>query len=211
MKIGIGAWLAPPVNNILELNESNVINSNITNEIQINENLENSNTNSTEEQNIGGENIEVIDEAQQETEEPLSQMQQDAKDIKETKSLIIPLKGTITSRYGLREPETPTVPKNHTGIDIAVNEGTVFIASMSGVVEEVSSEGDLGNHFSIVNDDVATVYAHCKIIYVKEGEKIYQGQKIGEVGSTGNSTGPHLHFEIRKNNRYVDPDLILEF
>ena len=84
MKIGVGAGLAPPVNNILDSNETNVINSIITNEIQINENLENLNTNSTEEQNIGGENIEKIDETQQETEEPLSQMQKDAKDILET-------------------------------------------------------------------------------------------------------------------------------
>ena len=67
-------------------------------------------------------------------------MEQDAKNILETKSLIVPLKGTITSRYGPRNPETPTVPKNHTGIDIAVNEGTVFIASMAGTVEKVSSE-----------------------------------------------------------------------
>lgn len=62
-----------------------------------------------------------------------------------------------------------------------------------------------------MSDDVATVYAHCKTVYVKEGDIIKQGQAIGEVGSTGNSTGPHLHFEIRKENRYVDPDLILEF
>ena len=56
-----------------------------------------------------------------------------------------------------------------------------------------------------------TLYAHCKAIYVKEGEEIKKGQVIGEVGSTGNVTGPHLHFEIRKDNRYVDPDLILKF
>ena len=56
-----------------------------------------------------------------------------------------------------------------------------------------------------------TVYAHCKTIYVKEGEKITQGQQLGEVGATGNATGPHLHFEIRKDNRYVNPDLILNF
>ena len=71
--------------------------------------------------------------------------------------------------------------------------------------------GDLGNHFTIVSDDVKTVYAHCKTIYVKKGDKINQGQAVGEVGSTGNSTGSHLHFEIRKENRYVDPDLVLEF
>lgn len=71
--------------------------------------------------------------------------------------------------------------------------------------------GDLGNHVKIVSDDVMTVYAHCKTIYVKEKEAIKKGQAIGEVGTTGNTTGPHLHFEIRKENRYVDPDLILEF
>lgn len=87
-------------------------------------------------ENIGGENVEV----NQEQTVTLTQMEQDAKDILETKSLIIPLKGTITSRYGLRDPETPTVPKNHTGIDIAVNEGTVFIAAMEGTVQEVSSK-----------------------------------------------------------------------
>lgn len=160
-----------------------------------------------ETENIGGESVEINEETPVE----LSQMEQDAKNISETKSLIIPLKGTITSRYGLRNPSTPTVPKNHTGIDIAVNEGTVFIASMAGVVEEVSSKGDLGNHLKITDGDVMTVYAHCKTIYVKQGDKINQGQQIGEVGTTGNTTGPHLHFEIRKENRYVDPDLILEF
>ena len=56
-----------------------------------------------------------------------------------------------------------------------------------------------------------TLYAHCKTIYVKEGETIKQGQKVAQVGATGNVTGPHLHFEIRKDNRYVDPDLLIEF
>ena len=158
-------------------------------------------------ENIGGENTQINEE---ETEN-LSQMELDAKSILETKSLIIPLKGTITSRYGPRNPTTATVPKYHTGIDIAVNEGTVFIASMSGTVETVSSVGDYGNHVKIVNEDVMTLYAHCKTIYVKQGDEVTQGQQIGEVGATGNVTGPHLHFEIRKENRYVDPDLILEF
>lgn len=90
----------------------------------------------TQEENIGGERVE------ENTEEPvhLSQMEQDAKYIIENKSLVIPIKGTITSRYGPRNPETPTVPKNHTGIDIAVNEGTVFNASMEGTVQEVSTK-----------------------------------------------------------------------
>ena len=159
------------------------------------------------EENIGGENVQI---AHEETAN-LSQMELDARSILETKSLILPLKGTITSRYGPRNPTTATVPKYHTGIDIAVNEGTVFIASMAGTVETVSSVGDYGNHVKIVNGDVMTLYAHCKTIYVKQGDKIVQGQQIGEVGATGNVTGPHLHFEIRKENRYVDPDLILQF
>ncbi len=113
--------------NILE--EQNNENNNVDEE-----NIQEENVSTNE--NIGGENVEV----NQEQTVTLTQMEQDAKDILETKSLIIPLKGTITSRYGLRDPETPTVPKNHTGIDIAVNEGTIFIAAMEGTVQEVSSK-----------------------------------------------------------------------
>ena len=115
--------------------EQNGVVENETNENTIIQDSEIENVNSTEEQNIGGEEIQIKEETVE-----LTQMEKDAKYILENKSLIIPLKGTITSRFGLRDPETPTVPKNHTGIDIAVNEGTVFIASMDGVVEEVSSE-----------------------------------------------------------------------
>lgn len=83
---------------------------------------------------VGGENIEEIQEPL-----ALTQMEQDAKDVINTKSLINPLKGTITSRFGPRDSQNPIVSKNHTGIDIAALEGTVFIASMSGTVEKVSS------------------------------------------------------------------------
>ena len=161
-----------------------------------------SETNNTE--NIGGEEV-------AKTDENLSEMEKDARSIIATKSLIVPLKGVITSRYGPRNPTDPKVPKYHTGIDIAVNTGTVFIASMEGIVEEVSSQGDYGNHVKITNGDVMTLYAHCSKIYVSQGDTIKQGQEIGETGATGNVTGPHLHFEIRKENRYVDPDLILKF
>lgn len=119
--------------------EENLIESDAVNEMENVETTNNEDMSKPQEENIGGENVEGNDEQNM----TLSQMEQDAKDILESKSLIIPLKGTITSRYGLRNPETPTVPKNHTGIDIAVNEGTVFNAAMSGVVQEVSSERGL--------------------------------------------------------------------
>lgn len=69
----------------------------------------------------------------------------------------------------------------------------------------------IGNHLKIVNGDVTTLYAHCNKIYVNKGDYISQGQEIAEVGATGNVTGPHLHFEIRRNNNLVDPDIILNF
>ena len=140
----------------------------------------------------------------------LSQMEIDANYIKENCNLIIPLHGVISSKYGPRQGNA-IVSSDHKGIDIAVNEGTVFIASMSGKVISASGEGSYGNHIFIQDGDVVTVYAHCKKLYVNEGEMVLQGQQLGEVGQTGNATGPHLHFEIRKDNRTVDPDMILPF
>lgn len=150
------------------------------------------------------------DKKEDENQKPLSQMEIDANDIKANYNLILPLKGTVTSRFGSRTP-TDIVSANHAGIDIGVNEGTVFTASMEGTVTSVSSEGSYGNHIYIQKDDVTTLYAHCKTIYLKQGDTVVQGQEIGEVGSTGKATGPHLHFEIRKANRVVNPEYILAF
>lgn len=171
-------------------------------------------TDSDGESNEVAQNEEKQAESQQQEEENtagLTQMEIDARYIKKNYSLIKPLEGEITSRFGPRNPEVPTVPKYHTGIDIARVIGTVVISAMEGTVELVSGEGSYGNHVKITNGDVSTLYAHCSKIYVKEGDYITQGQEIAEVGATGNVTGPHLHFEIRRNNEYVDPDLILEF
>lgn len=142
----------------------------------------------------------------------ISQIEEDADYIKQNYSFIRPIEGgTISSRFGSRNPTTPTVPKYHTGIDIAANTGTYIVAAMEGKVTQVSSVGDYGNHLRIKQGEITTLYAHCSKIYVKEGDTIKQGQKIAEVGATGNVTGPHLHFEIRRNNEFVDPDYVLEF
>lgn len=189
--------------------ENNVVENSIENTA---ENQEGANP--VTEENIGGpavtENIEeqVNSGAEQ---KQLSQMEIDANYIKEKYSLIKPIEGTITSRYGLRNPTTPTVPKNHTGIDIAADTGTIIHAAIDGVVKIASADGDYGKHLRIEKDDIAIYYAHCNKLYVSEGQKINKGDAIAEVGATGNVTGPHLHFEIRREERYVNPDLIMQF
>ena len=82
---------------------------------------------------------------------------------------------------------------------------------MEGTVTVSSEEGEYGKHIDITNGDVLTRYAHCSKLLVEEGEKVKQGDKIAEVGSTGKSTGPHLHFEIRRDNRAINPEAILDF
>lgn len=140
----------------------------------------------------------------------LSQEEQDIANIKATTTFIKPVQGTVSSKYGLRNPTTVTVPTNHTGVDIAANLGTKIIASTPGEVVLASEEGDYGKHLKIQIGEVSIIYAHCNSLYVKQGDIITQGQEIAEVGSTGNSTGPHLHFEIRISERTIDPEKILE-
>lgn len=170
-----------------------------TEQEKINEEIQNN------DENIGGA------EELSTTEEPvLSQMEQDANYIKSTISFIKPVNGTISSMFGLRNPTTASVPKNHTGTDIAAVKGTKIVSATDGTVIYTSSKGDYGNHIKVQINEVIVLYAHCNKLYVKEGDVIKQGQEIAEVGSTGNTTGPHLHFEIRYQDRYVDPQLILE-
>ena len=152
------------------------------------------------------------DTSQKKTEELTEQekMEKDAKEIKKKISFIAPIKGRISSSFGWRNPTTSTVPKYHTGVDIAAVEGTKIKSATDGKVIMVSSTGDYGNHYQIQIQDVIIIYAHCKKLYLKEGDSVKQGQDIAEVGSTGNSTGPHLHFEVRRNGRKIDPQLIVD-
>ena len=158
------------------------------------------------------ENVSVPEQENSENQETkeISQMEQDANHIKASINFIKPINGKISSGFGARNPTTASVPKNHTGTDIAAEKGTKILSATEGKVILASSTGDYGNHLIIQTNDITLVYAHCNKLYVKEGEKVKQGQEIAEVGTTGNATGPHLHFEIRYQNRYVDPQLILE-
>ena len=165
---------------------------------------------------IGGAEEEVNQEQENQEEnnqnlenQGISQEEQDVINVKNTTTFIKPIDGTISSVYGQREPTTATVPKNHTGIDIAANTGTKIKSATNGEVVLSSEEGDYGKHLKIQIGEVSIIYAHCNALYVKQGDQVVQGQEIAEVGSTGNSTGPHLHFEIRMSERTVDPQKIL--
>ncbi len=193
--------------------EQNSDNHQETNDEQNKEPVEETQNSNQETSNIGGaveeSNPEKVEQTEDLSEE--EQMKKDAEEIKAKINFVKPLTGTITSVFGWRNPTVSTVSKYHTGIDIAANAGTDIISATNGKVVLASSKGAYGNHLKIQIDDVIMLYAHCSELNVKEGEEITQGQVIAKVGSTGNSTGPHLHFEIRKEDRYVNPDLILDF
>lgn len=172
----------------------------------ITENTENQNETSeqtNQQEGIGG----AIEEQEQNV--TLSQEEQDIENVKNTTNFIKPVEGTISSRYGYRETATGAVPKNHTGTDIAANAGAKIVSATDGEVVLSSEEGDYGKHLKIQIGEVSIIYAHCNNLYVKQGDQVVQGQEIAEVGSTGNSTGPHLHFEVRYQERTVDPEKIL--
>ena len=175
---------------------------------EINETTENSleETNTTNTENkINNEN-----KTNEEQTQPISQEEQDIANIKATTTFIKPLTGTISSKFGQRDPTTSTVPKKHTGVDIAANMGPKILSATDGEVVLASEEGDYGKHLKIQIGEVSIIYAHCNNLYVNQGDKVKQGQEIAEVGTTGNSTGPHLHFEIRISERTIDPEKILE-
>ena len=115
-------------------------------------------------------------------------------------SLTRPVSGTITSRFGYRGRGT------HTGLDIATSTGTAIKAAAGGTVTFSGPKGSYGNLVIISHGNgVQTYYAHCSKLYVSAGETVSQGQTIAAVGSTGNSTGPHLHLEIRVNGVAQNP------
>lgn len=119
--------------------------------------------------------------------------------------LIKPVSGIITSRFGTRSSG------NHKGLDIATSAGTTIAAAAGGTVTFSGWDSyGLGNCVKISHGNgVVTVYGHCSKLYVKKGDTVSSGEAIAAVGSTGNSTGPHLHLEIRVNGVAQNPQLYL--
>ncbi len=115
----------------------------------------------------------------------------------------MPVKGNITSRYGARESIRD---HSHKGLDIAAKTGTPIKAAADGKIKYADTMSGYGNLIIIDHGNgITTYYGHCSKLYKKEGQKVKAGDVIAAVGNTGNSTGSHLHFEIRKNGVYVNP------
>lgn len=124
-------------------------------------------------------------------------------DINGIKLAVLPVTGTISSRYGV----TSRIRRsNHTGLDIAATTGTPIKVMADGVVTNASYSGSYGKLVKVDHGNgVETWYAHTSKMYVKKGQEVKAGDIIAEVGSTGNSTGPHLHLEIRLNGEHINP------
>lgn len=123
--------------------------------------------------------------------------------INDIKLSVLPVTGRITSRYGERSSLRRST---HTGLDIACTTGTDIKVVSNGIVSFAGKKGSYGNLIIVDHGNgVETWYGHCSKLYAKLGDNVVAGDIIAAVGSTGNSTGPHLHFEIRINGNCVNP------
>lgn len=129
---------------------------------------------------------------------------------KSDEEITVPVHGEITSEYGNRTNPVSGEYLMHSGVDIAASQGTEIRAAYSGIVSEVGSNSVGGNYISLVHKDGSeTLYCHCSKIIAEKGDVIRAGETIALVGSTGRSTGPHLHFEITVDGKTENPLLYL--
>ena len=118
-----------------------------------------------------------------------------------------PVSGTITSRFGANESIRD---HTHKGMDIAAPYGTKIVAAAKGKITHSGWMGGYGNLIIITHENgIQTYYGHCSKLYAKVGDEVEAGERIAAVGSTGFSTGNHLHFEIRKNGSQINPQKYL--
>jgi murein DD-endopeptidase MepM/ murein hydrolase activator NlpD len=123
----------------------------------------------------------------------------------------LPVRGAITSNYGKRGNPRSGVEEFHSGIDISKSPGTPVSATADGIVSFSGWNGGSGNLVVLEHGfGYSTFYAHNKINIVKVGQKVRRGDVIGYIGSTGNTTGPHVHYEIWKDGSSVNPKKYIE-
>ena len=132
-------------------------------------------------------------------------------DISQINSMVVPVNGRISSRYERRINPVTGEHEMHAGLDIAAEYGSDIKAAMDGVVLRVDYEqGGFGNFIELAHENgITTVYAHCSKIILNEGDRVKKGDIIAKVGSTGRSTGPHLHFEVRIGEIRINPEWLI--
>ena len=124
---------------------------------------------------------------------------------------IWPVRGYITSNYGYRQSPFASTRQFHTGIDIGAYEGTPVTAAMAGRVSNTGYDAVSGNYVVLTHHSgYRTLYAHLSVIRVKTGTYVRTGDRIGDVGNTGLSTGAHLHFTVYKNGVTVNPRALIK-
>ena len=123
--------------------------------------------------------------------------------------LIRPVPGAVSSRYGMRRHPILGYRRMHSGLDFRARSGTPIYAATAGTVSFSGRNGGYGNFVRIRHGGgLATGYAHMSRIAVRNGQSVERGQVIGYVGSTGLSTGPHLHYEMYRNGQKIDPSTV---
>ena len=167
------------------------------------------------EEEVNTNNLEVAKNNIQTKMNEMSNKQQEQKDKKENQITEVngiklackPVSGIISSRYGV---SSNIRSSNHTGLDIASPSGTPIKVVADGTVTQASYKGSYGNLVKVDHGNgLETWYAHTSKMYVKVGQKVKAGEVIAAVGSTGNSTGSHLHLEIRIQGKHVNPQKYL--
>ncbi|MEG1887541.1 MAG: M23 family metallopeptidase [Oscillospiraceae bacterium] len=129
---------------------------------------------------------------------------------KQINQLVWPVNGVITSEFGYRTDPFTGAYNMHTGIDIGVAKYTDIVCVSDGIVEFAGQEAGYGNYIIVKHSNtLKTLYAHCDTLNAAEGGFVKQGQVIALVGTTGRSTGPHLHFETIVNNKKSNPKWLL--
>lgn len=125
-------------------------------------------------------------------------------------SFLWPVSGVVSSHYGYRVHPISGEYSMHNGLDIAADKGSDIFAAYDGVVTSAGYSNSYGYYVIIShNETIKTLYAHCSKLLVSEGDTVKKGVKIATVGSTGRSTGPHLHFEVRVGTYRIDPEWLL--
>lgn len=117
-----------------------------------------------------------------------------------------PLSGVLTSDFGYREHPIEGEERFHYGVDLAADSGTEIDCFADGTVTAVGESSSYGKYCIVAHEGgYSTLYAHCGRVTVGSGAAVSRGQKIAEVGQTGMATGPHLHFELHRENTYLNP------